>query len=278
MTDEVTVAHPVRISQRNSWSGTWNNYPEGSVDALAALFDAREFKYVIGREVGSENGVPHLQICVKGKRGERWRPSELDIPGGWSQIHWSGTRDVQASFAYCRKESNYVSNIEERRVVKRITFESLRPWQKEIAQAFASPCEDTDRTIHWFVDEVGGAGKTWVSRYLVQNLRGIYIGGGNRHACFAMARAAAERDVRICIFDIGRSDTISYRALENMKDGIIFCGHGAGPECGQHIFPSVHVVVFSNTYPEQEMLSQDRWRVVNLDEYRAEHSERVNTE
>lgn len=275
MVDVIVENPPVRISQRISWSGTWNNYPSGSEDALAAIFEARGFKYVIGREVG-ESGTPHLQICVKGKRGERWRPSELDIPGGWNQIHWSGTRNVEASFEYSRKDGNYISNIEERRVVPRISFDSLRPWQKEVAERFAAPAEYSDRTIHWFVDREGAKGKTFLCRYLVQSLRAIYIGGANRHACFAMAKATAERDVRICCFDVARSDTVSYRALENMKDGIVFVGFGCD-FTGQLIFPSVHCLVFSNSPPDVEMLSQDRWNIVDLDQYPAEDSERVNT-
>ena len=87
--------------------------------------------------------------------------------------------------------------------------------------------------------------------------------GANRHCVYAMARAIEKRDVPIVIFDVPRSGNVSYEALEALKNQIFFCGFGCD-YTGMVQVPPLSVLVFSNDYPEEECLSEDRWVIEDL--------------
>lgn len=252
-----------RPHQRKTWCFTLCNPSDTILEQLEQCFKDRAMSYVIGREVGEENGLRHLQGCVRAEK--RFRPNELNEgdfkPFGLA--HWEGCRNWEASKEYCKKEGNWVSNIKERREVYQIPYSGLRPWQKEMVEQFSEPAEPDDRKIHWFVDTKGGIGKTWFARYACQSMSGLYCGGANRHCCYAMAKALEKEDVPLVIFDVPRSGTVCFQAIENLKNQIFFVGFGT-EATGMLMCPPVHIVVFSNRYPELDALSADRWNVVDL--------------
>ena len=65
------------------------------------------------------------------------------------------------------------------------------------------------------------------------------------------------------IIDIPRSKSefVSYSGIEEIKDMFFFCGkYESSMVCGEN----PHVIVFSNTEPDYDKLSSDRWSIVNV--------------
>jgi len=70
----------------------------------------------------------------------------------------------------------------------------------------------------------------------------------------------------VVVFDLSRTQADKldavYMAIENFKNGRIF-----SPKYDSHnkVFASTHVVVFANYPPDRSKLSEDRWKVVELE-------------
>ena len=72
---------------------------------------------------------------------------------------------------------------------------------------------------------------------------------------------------KIVVFDITRTRAVEnplliYEVLEMLKDGQI--SSGKYDSCVMPVMP-MHVVVFSNSAPRIEMMSEDRWNIVEID-------------
>jgi len=141
--------------------------------------------------------------------------------------------------------------------------EQWRPWQTDCLQLLAG--EPHPRRIHWFVDPDGGAGKSFLVRYLATNRGALPLGSG-RHDRLLNAWNGES----IVTFDFSRdvssagpdADRTPYAVIESIKNGVVFSGFfGTGPR----IFPTPHVLCFSNFFPDESKLSMDRWdtRVVS---------------
>jgi len=132
-----------------------------------------------------------------------------------------------------------------------------RQWQADCLQLLDG--EPHARRIHWFVDPDGGAGKSFLVRYLATNRGALPLGSG-RHDRLLNAWSG----VSIVTFDFSRdvssagpeSDRTPYAVIESIKNGVVFSGFfGTGPR----IFPTPHVLCFSNFFPDESKLSFDRW-------------------
>jgi len=139
--------------------------------------------------------------------------------------------------------------------------EQWRDWQNNALQLLQGPPDP--RAIHWFVDFEGGAGKSFLVRYLATNRGALPLGSGrhdrllhayNGESCVTFDFS---RDVGGTAGDTG-GDRTPYAVIESIKNGVIFSGFfGAGPK----IFPVPHVLCFSNFEPDRAKLSADRWDV-----------------
>jgi hypothetical protein len=76
---------------------------------------------------------------------------------------------------------------------------------------------------------------------------------------------------KIIIMNIPRCNEghISYQALEQLKDGLAMSTKYEG---GQMCMNSPHVVVFANTPPDMEKMSNDRFNIVNLSKNQSGHA------
>jgi len=119
--------------------------------------------------------------------------------------------------------------------------------------------EPDDRTIYWYWCEKGKSGKTTFAKYLSYHYGAIPLEGKKNDILFT----AAEYDSNIYIFDLERSmeGHVSYAALEKIKNGFYMVGKYEGKPI---IRNSPHVIVFANFAPDEEKLSQDRWKVKHL--------------
>jgi len=142
-------------------------------------------------------------------------------------------------------------------VKKRLEFESLRDWQVTLKEELL--LEADDRKIHFVVDSVGNAGKSFFCRWMLEH-----------HAdCVQILSAGKETDLaymieeykKIFLFDIsrGRLEFLQYSILEMLKNGFVQSSKYASMV--KQLNFKAHVVVFTNEEPDRSKLSEDRYAV-----------------
>lgn len=130
---------------------------------------------------------------------------------------------------------------------------NLRQWQHKLTLELQD--EPNDRTIIWYHDPQGNTGKTWYSKLLVSTTDCIRFENG-RSSDIKYAYIGQ----RTVIFDLTRSqeDHFNYEVMESLKNGIFF---SSKYESKMKLYPSPHVIVFSNWPPQESKLSADRWSI-----------------
>lgn len=142
-------------------------------------------------------------------------------------------------------------------------IKTLRPWQQEIFDMLQSPPDK--RTIYWYYDPKGGAGKSSFSKWLYYYHQHLTL-------TFADARdllnlVYKNQGLPAYLFDLSRtkggktSMSDIYQALESVKNGYFV---NSKYETGVACFATPHVVVFSNHEPDYKALSADRWKVFSI--------------
>lgn len=113
-----------------------------------------------------------------------------------------------------------------------------------------------ERKVHWFVDPVGGSGKSFFAGNYRFGGRGGYVITGGKHSDIYYGYSYEG----LVIFDWSRSheDAFPYGVVESFKNGYFL---NTKYESRPVRFKSPHVVVFSNFEPDRSKLSADRWDV-----------------
>lgn len=134
----------------------------------------------------------------------------------------------------------------------------LYPWQEDIIELIKGVPDD--RKIHWRWDQVGGAGKSTFTKYLIKF-----------HGAISISTTSKERVIRgyngepVVVLDICRDEgskkQVNYSVLETLKNGY---GFNTMYEPGMKLWKVPHVIVFSNMEPAKECLSLDRWDICNI--------------
>lgn len=140
----------------------------------------------------------------------------------------------------------------------KLTVEEFRPWQSWTLDLLKE--DPHDRHVYWFYDPIGGNGKTFLSKFLVQEQQAFYMNGGkSADICFAY------QGERIVIFDYMRDhkDFVGYGPIEQLKNGMFF---SPKYQSVMKSFDTPHVIIFANFEPEYSKLSKDRWRVIRFTE------------
>lgn len=149
-----------------------------------------------------------------------------------------------------------------------LTKENLNFMQSKVLELALKPLED--RTVHWIVDEKGGAGKSALIRYLIVNHGATLLG-----LSYKDSAEAYDKQGIVC-FDIERDtkeEYVPYALFEALKNGMIFSGkyHGV-----TKIFDPPHVFIFANRRPDESKLSQDRWRIIDCSSLLEQMSDELN--
>lgn len=121
--------------------------------------------------------------------------------------------------------------------------------------------DQNDRELIWIYDPIGNSGKTTFCKEL-----------GLHHdaACFANAGkkdlAFAYDDQPIICFNLTRTttDRVNYESMEALKDGLLFSAKYGSETKIRSKCPSM--VIMSNTMPNLESMSDDRWCIFELKE------------
>lgn len=251
-----------RIPASKNWCFTLNNYSEKNIDDLLLWFDGSKHNYLFQEEIGKQN-TPHLQGVVSFSSKCRPLENKKNIP----EIHWEKTRSLGHSIIYCidplkRKEGGRVWDTFdcELNLLNPINF---YPWQAELIEELKK--KPDDRTIHWYWESNGCAGKTAIAKYICANNKAIVVSGKSDNCKNAILQYQLKQQCypRIIIFDIPRCNHnhISYEALESIKNGLFYSGKYEGGMC---LFNNPHLICFANEEPNYDLLSKDRWHVVNI--------------
>ena len=252
-----------RPSPALSWCFTWNNYPEDWIEILVPGFqnNPNVTGYIGGKEV-SKTGTPHIQGYMEFK--EKARPMGL-LP---KKVKWICARGSNAkNHKYCSKDGDWIewgTCVQKKKYSVDI---ELRPWQLEIH----TECRGTpdDRTIHWYWEPDGCAGKTTFQKWLYLNNLGVIVMSGKATDMkngIIEYQDKNEELPRIVVINIPRCqdpDHISWQGIEEIKDMFFFSPkYHSGQVCG----PNPHVFIFSNEPPPMHKLSEDRWKIHRITE------------
>lgn len=251
-------------NQCKSWFMTFNNYAPGDLEAIVATMKAfpKSHRFKIQEETG-ENGTPHLQGVFEFKEACRW--TEFKLP---KAIHWEPTKNSEAAARYCAKletrtgESISWGYPREIKLLSRLNF---YPWQEDLVKMLE--VEPDDRSVVWIYDPKGNSGKTQLCKWLIVHMDAIFCSSGKTsnlvNTVFNAVKAEARTDLVVFSMPRGTGGSISYTALESIKDGVLF---NEKYEVGACVYASPHVVVFSNEFPDTSRLTHDRWRIFTIDE------------
>ena len=255
------------------WSLTLNNYTEQELDTLTQHAVSKCSKYIIGKEVGENNGTPHLQIYFEYKNPR----SQKSMKSLNNRAHLEVVKGTaEQNRAYCSKEGNvHATNmikadertIEERLIDAEYKNVIWRDWQQNAINVLNEPVDK--RIIYWFWESTGNVGKSYLCKYISIKY-GAIICTGKTNDIFNQVLTwrnnnPEELQCPPCIIDVPRSEFchINYAALEQLKNGFMYSGKYEG---GKVHCLSPHIVVFANYPPNTQEMSKDRWAIFNLNE------------
>lgn len=247
---------------------TWNNYDVEELKWYNEYVRTTSLvaKFVHQEEVG-ESGTPHIQGGIYFKSPRSFMAVKKDLPKCHIEVAKSWKKVVE----YCSKmdtrngtvETN-INGLVKKALIDPLDGKSLYPWQEEVLTIIK--LEPDERTIHWYWEEDGCAGKTTLAKHIcIKNKGAIYLTGKAADMKFGVfSYVEQENNPDIIILDFARSKmgvTISYDGIEQIKNGIFF---NTKYESKMVIYNSPHVVCLANWPPDEKMMSNDRWHIVNI--------------
>lgn len=131
-----------------------------------------------------------------------------------------------------------------------------RDWHRHVHDAIANPCY---RHIHFIVDEVGGAGKSWLCDHLKATRNDLQL---FKPAKLDAMQYLLSESRKVFLIDCPRSRQdihIPYDFLEGIKDGEMLSTKYE--PMSKYITRPNTVVVFMNEVPDTEKISVDRFIV-----------------
>lgn len=250
-------------SQIRVWCFTLNNPTLDEIDKIDASFKVNAKKWVFAKEVGA-SGTPHLQGYVEFNGPKRLAGAKACIS---ERAHVERAKGNAAqNYAYCTKEV-FGGQLWEKgfpparaKVLSPIT--TPRPFQKKILDMVAQ--KPDDRKIYWYWDAHGNTGKTALAKHMVLTMRALYVNGKGNDVKYAVSEMFKKQDIDVVVFGFPRTcgpEYVSYGALEEVKDGLVFSPKF---ESGMCAFNPPHVLVFANFPPDTSKLSMDRWHIEEI--------------
>lgn len=211
---------------------------------------------------------PHMQIryVCKTKRElkkeiERWQDYFWSVNGP----HVSITGLKHINWEYVQKEGNYTASWEYKSPLMRFKKLELRDWQFDTCKKLMAQDE---RSVMCIVDVDGNHGKTYLRKFLQANKLCHYIPEMNDMRDLmriSMNKYENEKIDGFC-FDLPRADgdkknIALWKAIEEIKNGYLYDDRYHFREMWIDV---PKILVFTNDYPEQSVLSKDRWKIYTI--------------
>ena len=183
--------------------------------------------------------------------------------GELSRLLESDDKYVEAYVKHNRFVDNYIGTCKVKSGMIDFNEENLTDnlvmyrWQVELYELLVNTQPD-GRKILWYVDTIGGAGKSTFCNYFMCRHKAIcFCGGKLNDLAYVYDREP------IVFFDLVRSGCHDYLFgfMEQIKNGRIF---SSKYQSGFKFFSRPHVVVFANIYPPFGAFSKDRLEVFRI--------------
>lgn len=233
-----------QISPAKRWCFTLLNWTEEQYSSIVPKLDYYCEKWVMGKEFCPTTGTPHLQGFAKFKK--KCRPINVI---GIKQIHWKVAKGSdKENYDYCTKDGDFKSKGFPP-PVRTIDRKDFYPYQEELAQIFEKECPWDDRTIYWRYGDVN-IGKTQFVKWLVKHLGAVVIGGTYKHMLAQVQNSPYTTPLFVCLLAYG-DEEVSYRALEQIKDGLFTTSFGCDNN-KQEIRNASHLLIIGNEPPNRD--------------------------
>lgn len=255
-----------QVSNVCGWDFTLAKSEDTYSDVIAEL-KMNCKKYTFSEEIG-EGGYEHFQ----GRVSLKLKTRTCHKLGWVMNFHWSVTSNANVdNVFYIEKSESHVAGpwSDKDLYVPRHLRSELRGWQKELRTMVTNHKEMMDdRHIICIVEETGCVGKSYFANWMGCHGYASVIPPMNDMK--DIMRCAYDItdvcDINCFITDIPRGKAQKklqdfYCGIETVKDGYVY-----DDRYGFKFkwIDSPVIVVFSNTYPEQFMLSADRWLIFNI--------------
>jgi len=137
----------------------------------------------------------------------------------------------------------------------------LYEWQNDLTQTLALP--PCDRKVIFVVDKEGNTGKTWFAKNYTKHHSDAQFMEPSKKADMAYALQDTLRVLFINVTRTSDSNNLDYlySFVESVKDGMVF---SPKYESRMKYYDKVHVVVMMNMQPNMDLLSADRYDIIEL--------------
>lgn len=264
------------------WAFTLNNYTETDILNFRELDCSTVPVLVFQEEIAPTTGTPHLQGAIMFLK--KVRPLKMFRKMGFPEgLHW-GKRLTKTNekgkpmgflatddefFGYCcdgtkRKEGGRVYIRGYQATYKKWIQEipTLYDWQQNILNLLDNPGDA--RTIHWFWEPDGCAGKTTFLKYIHTHYDRVAISGGKcddmKNCIFQYVKENKVYPEHV-IINYEREEPIDYKGIKCTKDMFFYSGkYEGGAICG----PCPNVIIMANMPPNESRLSKGVFNVTRI--------------
>lgn len=196
---------------------------------------------------------------VVGDEETHWLDRIIEAPTLVDALRGQSLRDASATIAVFERLQKVVVPVP--------IDDEPSPWQTELIRIAAE--HHNPRLITWVWDPVGGHGKSWLARHLVQKWPEdwtILKNLGNQRDSATVMKNVIDSGFRgaHAWVDLPRGACIKdfYPALEDISDGCVTTLKYQGKTV---LFNPMCIYVGANFLPELGKMSEDRWRIYALD-------------
>jgi len=202
---------------------------------------------------------PNAEAFVRGVLKAGDRPGKrTDLDAFKEDVRNGATMEdlLEDHSMVCAKYAPFVQTYRNKHAKRARIDGDLRIWQEWVKTLVESPVHD--RAIYWFYDPDGGNGKTWMSKWLIQEKNAFYMNGGK-----AADIIYAYDHQEVVIFDYCRDHEsyVGYGAMESLKNGLMF---SSKYQSAMKTNDPPHVLVFANFLLDKSKLSKDRIHVIHF--------------
>jgi len=137
----------------------------------------------------------------------------------------------------------------------------LREWQADLAEKLSNAPDD--RKVVFVVDPTGNTGKTWFAKHYCKHNDDAQFMEPSKKADMAYALQDSLRVLFINVTRTSDSNNLDYlySFVESVKDGMVF---SPKYESRMKYYEKVHVVIMMNMEPNMDLLSADRYDIIEL--------------
>lgn len=252
------------------WHLTLNNYTEDEWNDSKSHVTSLCDKYVLYKEVCPKTGTPHMHMYISYKHQHTFTAVKKLWPRAHIEIAKGNEKD---QLKYGMKEGDFLTNIGDegltvqdkikKKLLKEYKDVVWRPWQQQVLDIVNG--EKNSRIVNWVYDPKGNSGKSFLTKYIALNNICLIADGKKDNVFNQLNDLCNEKDleVGIIVLDIPRhnQEYLNYGMIEQLKDGLVYSGKYQG---GMIFLDKPHVIVFSNSEPEYDKFTMDRWNIIHV--------------